>query len=147
MCGVKLRGVFTPRALTRSFRAGDTIVWICVRSNPAPRSLDFSQRFSIHSCWPDCPTLPSNPTQRPRNSRERFGLDAHTLQHRDEQQRKRFREAVEDKKASDEQSRRGGREGTIEQDELIEPGRTPDTRDPRAKNSGHGKKTADKWNQ
>jgi len=25
--------------------------------------------------------------------------------------------------------------------------RTPDTIDPRAKSSGHGKKTADKWNQ
>jgi hypothetical protein len=25
--------------------------------------------------------------------------------------------------------------------------RPPDTLDPRAKNSGHGKKTADKWNQ
>ena len=25
--------------------------------------------------------------------------------------------------------------------------RPPDTLDPRAKNTGHGKKTADKWNQ
>jgi hypothetical protein len=33
------------------------------------------------------------------------------------------------------------------QDSLTEPGRPQDTMDPRAKNSGKGKKTADKWNQ
>jgi hypothetical protein len=31
--------------------------------------------------------------------------------------------------------------------ELLKPERPPDERDPRAKSSGHGKKTADKWNQ
>ncbi len=36
----------------------------------------------------------------------------------------------------------------LEQAPLIEDGRkTQDVRDVRAKNSGHGKKTADKWNQ
>jgi hypothetical protein len=30
---------------------------------------------------------------------------------------------------------------------MRDPGRAQDTPDPRAKNSGHGKKTADKWNQ
>lgn len=34
-----------------------------------------------------------------------------------------------------------------EQEELHEAGRNPDVRDTRAKSSGHGKKTADKWNQ
>jgi hypothetical protein len=31
--------------------------------------------------------------------------------------------------------------------QLREPSRPKDAVDPRAKNSGHGKKTADKWNQ
>jgi hypothetical protein len=31
--------------------------------------------------------------------------------------------------------------------EMREPSRTQDALDPRAKNSGHKKKTADKWNQ
>jgi hypothetical protein len=68
----------------------------------------------------------------------------------DEQQLKRFREAVDDKKASEqppEPRSQGQSEDTVEQDELTERGRTQDTRDVRAKNSGHGKKTADKWNQ
>jgi len=30
---------------------------------------------------------------------------------------------------------------------MRQPDRPQDTVDPRAKNSGHGKKTADKWNQ
>jgi len=34
-----------------------------------------------------------------------------------------------------------------EQEELHEASRNPDVRDVRAKSSGHGKKTADKWNQ
>jgi hypothetical protein len=32
-------------------------------------------------------------------------------------------------------------------DELLSPARTPDDYDVRAKSTGHGKKTADKWNQ
>jgi hypothetical protein len=31
--------------------------------------------------------------------------------------------------------------------QMRAPSTPQDTRDPRAKNSGHGKKTADKWNQ
>ncbi len=31
--------------------------------------------------------------------------------------------------------------------ELVDPKRPQDVQDPRAKSSGHGKKTADKWNQ
>lgn len=34
-----------------------------------------------------------------------------------------------------------------EEDSLTAPDRPQDEMDPRAKNSGHGKKTADKWNQ
>ena len=34
-----------------------------------------------------------------------------------------------------------------EQQSLVEDGRPQDVRDPRKKNSGKGKKTADKWNQ
>ena len=34
-----------------------------------------------------------------------------------------------------------------EPQELLKPERPPDERDPRAKSTGHGKKTADKWNQ
>jgi hypothetical protein len=30
---------------------------------------------------------------------------------------------------------------------MIDDGHPQDARDPRTKNSGHGKKTADKWNQ
>jgi hypothetical protein len=33
------------------------------------------------------------------------------------------------------------------EDQMRKPGAPQDTLDPRAKNSGHGKKTADKWNQ
>ena len=33
------------------------------------------------------------------------------------------------------------------QEELLEPSRTQDDYSVRAKNTGHGKKTADKWNQ
>jgi hypothetical protein len=35
----------------------------------------------------------------------------------------------------------------LTQPDLTEAGRPPDTLDPRAKSSGKGKKTADKWNQ
>ena len=33
------------------------------------------------------------------------------------------------------------------QEEMLRPERPPDEYDVRAKSSGHGKKTADKWNQ
>ena len=35
----------------------------------------------------------------------------------------------------------------LTQPDLTETGRPPDTLDPRAKSSGKGKKTADKWDQ
>jgi hypothetical protein len=56
-----------------------------------------------------------------------------------EQQRERMREAV-DRKA--EESR-----AAAEQESIVSPARQQDQSSPRAKNSGHGKKTADKWNQ
>jgi hypothetical protein len=72
----------------------------------------------------------------------------------DEEQIDRFRSAVQRKKqrskADSERSRPAGGDGAplpTEQPSLVEPGRPQDTRDPRAKNAGHGKKTADKWNQ
>jgi hypothetical protein len=72
----------------------------------------------------------------------------------DERQLEQFGEAVERKK--EESKRRSeepgaqGHDGNVdpgEQDPLVEQGRTQDVRDVRAKNTGHGKKTADKWNQ
>jgi len=66
----------------------------------------------------------------------------------------RFGEAVEEKKerarerseaASAETP--GGSAADGDQDTLVEQGRTQDVRDERKKNTGHGKKTADKWNQ
>jgi hypothetical protein len=73
----------------------------------------------------------------------------------DKEQHERFQTAVERKKAqSKADSEREGRHETTgqgaipdEQQSLIERSRPQDTRDPRAKNQGHGKKTADKWNQ
>jgi hypothetical protein len=35
----------------------------------------------------------------------------------------------------------------VPEDELRRPSRPQDAADPRTKSSGHGKKTADKWNQ
>ena len=72
----------------------------------------------------------------------------------DDDQMERFGEAVEQKKQeSKERSERTGEqapdEGGIDGDQstLTEHGRTQDVRDERKKNTGHGKKTADKWNQ
>jgi hypothetical protein len=72
----------------------------------------------------------------------------------DEKQLDRFREAVEEKnEAAREASNAGapphppGGAPESEQPELHEHGRPQDTRDERAKSTGHGKKTADKWNQ
>ena len=73
----------------------------------------------------------------------------------DEKQHERFQAAVERKKAQSKAAaehadpRDTNGEGTIpdEQQPLTERGRPQDTRDPRAKSTGHGKKTADKWNQ
>jgi hypothetical protein len=70
----------------------------------------------------------------------------------DEKQLARFRQAVDDKNEEALRRSEGGTppaqaEVAEEQPELHESGRPQDTRDERAKNSGHGKKTADKWNQ
>jgi hypothetical protein len=73
----------------------------------------------------------------------------------DDQQRERFRSAVDRKKerskAASEQASRGETDSADalpdEQSSLIERGRPQDTRDARAKSDGHRKKTADKWNQ
>jgi hypothetical protein len=63
-----------------------------------------------------------------------------------DQQLKQFRDAVDRKgeeaaKVPPEAAERGA------QRSLEEAGRPPDVESPRAKSSGHGKKTADKWNQ
>jgi hypothetical protein len=71
----------------------------------------------------------------------------------DKQQRERFEAAVEKKKRDAEAASRKPSDAdwqpSVSGDEpsLYEPGRPQDTLDPRAKSAGHGKKTADKWNQ
>lgn len=72
----------------------------------------------------------------------------------DEEQLDRFGDAVErKKKESKEASERageqpaGGSPVTGDQHDLISHARPQDTADPRKKNVGHRKKTADKWNQ
>jgi len=72
----------------------------------------------------------------------------------DDKQLNRFRQAVEDKnedaraasEAAGAPHPRGASQAE-EQPELHEPARPQDTRDERAKSSGHGKRSADKWNQ
>ena len=69
-----------------------------------------------------------------------------------DEQIERFGEAVEDKKAeAREASERSGTDPAAladgEQPDLVSPARPQDVRDVRAKSSGKGKKTADKWNQ
>jgi len=59
----------------------------------------------------------------------------------DENQNQQFRQAV-DKKNRDERQRLLAHERR-----LLDDAEQPDSYDPRAKSSGHGKKTADKWNQ
>jgi hypothetical protein len=56
-----------------------------------------------------------------------------------EEQLERMRDAVDRK---DEEARARSEEQSIDA-----PDRPPDVDDPRTKSSGHGKKTADKWNQ
>ena len=75
----------------------------------------------------------------------------------DEQQRQAFEQAVE-RKNEDAKAKAVANQPhpaadteasglPLEESPLVEDGRTQDVRDVRAKNSGHGKKTADKWNQ
>ena len=54
----------------------------------------------------------------------------------------RAREALAARAAKREQMRVGAKE-----QEIIGADRTPDDQSVRAKSTGHGKKTADKWNQ
>src|SRR3954467_3584182 len=56
-----------------------------------------------------------------------------------QQQQERMREALDEK---EQQAR-----FAAEEQDIDSAARTPDVVDPRAKNSGKGKKTADKWNQ
>lgn len=71
----------------------------------------------------------------------------------DKQQRDKFEAAVERKKrdaeAASQNASVADSEPPVSGDEqsLYEHGRPQDTLDTRAKNAGHGKKTADKWNQ
>jgi hypothetical protein len=74
----------------------------------------------------------------------------------DQRQQDQFKEAVERKNDEAQQRSDGGGapEGLEpvggvqgDQESLTEHGRSQDVRSPRDKNSGHGKKTADKWNQ
>jgi hypothetical protein len=63
-----------------------------------------------------------------------------------EQQQERFKRAVEEKSAeAREQARAASAEAENEQLDAHE--RPQGDVDPRAKSSGHGQKTADKWNQ
>jgi vacuolar-type H+-ATPase subunit H len=71
----------------------------------------------------------------------------------DERQLERFGEAVEQKKEEakrrSEEPREESHDGAAiegDQENLITQG-NQDVRDERKKNAGHGKKTADKWNQ
>jgi hypothetical protein len=73
----------------------------------------------------------------------------------DEKQLERFGEAVERKKeqareASEQTGEQHAHGSAVDGDQpgpTIDPGREQDVRSPRDKNSGKGKKTADKWNQ
>lgn len=72
-----------------------------------------------------------------------------------EQQLERFGEAVERKKEeakarSEETGQQHAHGSAVDGDQpgpTIDPAYEQDVRSPRDKNSGHGKKTADKWNQ
>ena len=68
----------------------------------------------------------------------------------DEEQREHFREAVE--KKNEEALRRRHEQAAAasaraHDEQLIDTDESADTTSPREKSSGHGKKTADKWNQ
>jgi hypothetical protein len=72
-----------------------------------------------------------------------------------DEQRKRVRDALKHKSerereradAGERDLRAGGGEIAPSQRDLVEEGRPPDVLSPREKSSGHGKKTADVWNQ
>jgi hypothetical protein len=60
-------------------------------------------------------------------------------EHQREEQSERMRQSV-DRKAAEARAR-------SEEQSIDAAARTQDVADPRAKNTGHKKKTADKWNQ
>jgi hypothetical protein len=68
----------------------------------------------------------------------------------DEKQREQFREALDDKNERDRE--RAGEQAAAasaaaNEEQLADAGEEPDALSVRAKSTGHGKKTADKWNQ
>jgi hypothetical protein len=68
----------------------------------------------------------------------------------DEKQRDQFREAVDKKNeeaAERAHSGAAGASATANEQQLIDTDETQDTYSVRDKSTGHGKKTADKWNQ
>ena len=68
----------------------------------------------------------------------------------DEKQREQFREAVDKKNeeaAERAHSEAAGASAGANEQQLIDTDETQDTYSVRDKSSGHGKKTADKWNQ
>jgi ABC-type lipoprotein export system ATPase subunit len=63
----------------------------------------------------------------------------------DDKQRKEFEKELREK--AEKRQRAEQASALAHERQLIAHDRPQDTLDPRAKNSGHGKKTADKWNQ
>ena len=59
----------------------------------------------------------------------------------DEKQKEQFRKLL------DEQEKEEAARAQANEAQLFQPSEQPDSVSPRAKSSGHGKKTADKWNQ
>ena len=56
-------------------------------------------------------------------------------------------EEQRDRMAEELEERREESQAKANEDQLVDDARDPDVLDPRAKSTGHGKKTADKWNQ
>jgi hypothetical protein len=68
----------------------------------------------------------------------------------DENQREQFREAVQKKNLEARERRHedaAAASAAAHERQLLEPDEDPDTYSVRSKSTGHGKKTADKWNQ
>jgi hypothetical protein len=57
----------------------------------------------------------------------------------DDKQKQRLREEIDEKKQQ--------ASALAHERQLMQHDQPPDTLDPRKKSTGHGKKTADKWNQ
>ncbi|MFL5895454.1 MAG: hypothetical protein ACJ76Z_10105 [Thermoleophilaceae bacterium] len=68
----------------------------------------------------------------------------------DDNQRQQFRDALDKKEQQDEERAQESAveaSATANEEQLIDTDQPQDATSVRAKNSGHGKKTADKWNQ